>query len=148
VEQGAKEAERIGFPLAVKAAFGGGGKGMRVVHDPAEVGDALERSAREAQAYFGRPRCTWSGTSRWPTTSRPRSSPTRTATCPFLGERDCSLQRRYQKLVEETPSPVVDEDLRNRIGEAALAIAKEAGYVNAGTVEFLVERAGRSTSWR
>src|SRR5207247_10577593 len=62
--------------------------------------------------------------------------------CSFLGERDCSLQRRYQKLVEETPSPVVDEQLRTRIGEAALAIAQAAGYQNAGTVEFLVDQEG------
>jgi acetyl-CoA/propionyl-CoA carboxylase biotin carboxyl carrier protein len=142
VEQGAKEAERIGFPLAVKAAFGGGGKGMRVVHDPTEVGDALERAAREAGAYFGRPEVYLERYIEVAHHVEAQILADAHGNVSFLGERDCSLQRRYQKLVEETPSPVVDDDLRGRIAEAALAIAKEAGYVNAGTVEFLVERDG------
>ena len=142
VEQGLKEAERIGFPLAVKAAFGGGGKGMRVVHDPKDVGDALERAAREAGAYFGRPEVYLERYIEVAHHVEAQILADSHGNVSFLGERDCSLQRRYQKLVEETPSPVVDDDLRGRIAEAALAIAKEAGYVNAGTVEFLVERDG------
>jgi acetyl-CoA/propionyl-CoA carboxylase, biotin carboxylase, biotin carboxyl carrier protein len=142
VEQGMKEAERIGFPLAVKAAFGGGGKGMRVVHQPSEVGDALERSAREAGAYFGRPEVYLERYIEVAHHVEAQILADAHGNVSFLGERDCSLQRRYQKLVEETPSPVVDDELRGRIAEAALAIAKEAGYVNAGTVEFLVERDG------
>jgi acetyl-CoA/propionyl-CoA carboxylase biotin carboxyl carrier protein len=142
VEQGREEAGRIGFPLAVKAAFGGGGKGMHVVHDPAEVGDALERAAREAGAYFGRPEVYLERYLEVAHHVEAQILADAHGNVSFLGERDCSLQRRYQKLVEETPSPVVDDELRGRIAEAALAIAKEAGYVNAGTVEFLVERDG------
>jgi acetyl-CoA/propionyl-CoA/long-chain acyl-CoA carboxylase, biotin carboxylase, biotin carboxyl carrier protein len=142
VEQGRREAERIGFPLAVKAAFGGGGKGMRVVHDQSEVEDALERAAREAGAYFGRPEVYLERYIEVAHHVEAQILADAHGNVSFLGERDCSLQRRYQKLVEETPSPVVDDDLRARIAEAALAIAKEAGYVNAGTVEFLVSRDG------
>ncbi|MGH2724698.1 MAG: acetyl/propionyl/methylcrotonyl-CoA carboxylase subunit alpha [Actinomycetota bacterium] len=135
-------AEGVGFPLAVKAAHGGGGRGMHLVADAAQLADAVERSAREAKAYFGRPEV-------YLERYLPRAhhveaqiiADTR-GNFSFLGERDCSLQRRYQKLVEESPSPVVNADLRARIGEAALALAKEAGYVNAGTVEFLVEDDG------
>jgi acetyl-CoA/propionyl-CoA carboxylase biotin carboxyl carrier protein len=142
VEQGAKEAERIGFPLAVKAAFGGGGKGMRVVHEPSQVGDALERAAREAGAYFGRPEVYLERYIETAHHVEAQILADAHGNVSFLGERDCSLQRRYQKLVEETPSPVVNDELRGRIAEAALAIAKEAAYTNAGTVEFLVERDG------
>jgi acetyl-CoA/propionyl-CoA carboxylase biotin carboxyl carrier protein len=115
---------------------------MRVVHDPKDVGEALERSAREAQAYFGRPEVYLERYIEVAHHVEAQILADAHGNVSFLGERDCSLQRRYQKLVEETPSPVVDEELRGRIGEAALAIAKEAGYVNAGTVEFLVERDG------
>ncbi|HEX9377316.1 MAG TPA: biotin carboxylase N-terminal domain-containing protein [Actinomycetota bacterium] len=142
VAKGTEEAGRIGFPLAVKAAFGGGGKGMRVVSDPGELAEALERSAREAGAYFGRPEVYLERYIERAHHVEAQILADGHGNVSFLGERDCSLQRRYQKLVEETPSPIVDDDLRSRIGEAALAIAKEAGYVNAGTVEFLVERDG------
>jgi len=137
-----KAAERIGFPLAVKAAHGGGGRGMHLVSEPGELEDAVERSAREAQAYFGRPEVYLERyIARAHHVEAQIIADTR-GNFSFLGERDCSLQRRYQKLVEESPSPVVDADLRARIGEAALAVAKEAGYTNAGTVEFLVEDDG------
>jgi acetyl-CoA/propionyl-CoA carboxylase biotin carboxyl carrier protein len=141
-EDAAAEAERIGFPLAVKAAFGGGGKGMHVVATADELAEALERAAREAGSYFGRPEVYLERyIERSHHVEAQIVADTRGNTS-FLGERDCSLQRRYQKLVEETPSPVVDPDLRSRIGEAALALAKEAGYTNAGTVEFLVDEEG------
>src|SRR5436190_17195262 len=142
VESANGEARRIGFPLAVKAAFGGGGKGMRVVSSGDELGDALERAAREAGAYFGRPEVYLE---RYIERARHVEAQVLADTrgnVSFLGERDCSLQRRYQKLVEESPSPVVDAELRARIGEAALALAKEAGYQNAGTVEFIVDDDG------
>ncbi|MGH9284040.1 MAG: biotin carboxylase N-terminal domain-containing protein, partial [Acidimicrobiales bacterium] len=117
-------AGRIGFPLAVKAAHGGGGRGMHLVSDPGELQDAVERSAREAQAYFGRPEVYLERyIARAHHVEAQIIADTR-GNFSFLGERDCSLQRRYQKLVEESPSPVVDADLRARIGEAALAIAK------------------------
>jgi acetyl-CoA/propionyl-CoA carboxylase biotin carboxyl carrier protein len=135
-------AERVGFPLAVKAAHGGGGRGMHLVEGPADLEDAVQRSAREAKAYFGRPEVYLE---RYITRAHHVEAQILAdghGSFSFLGERDCTLQRRYQKLVEESPSPIVDRDLRTRIGEAALAVAKEAGYVNAGTVEFLVEDDG------
>jgi acetyl-CoA/propionyl-CoA carboxylase biotin carboxyl carrier protein len=138
-EEALKIAGRIGFPLAVKAAFGGGGRGMQLVEDPDRLREAVERSAREAQSYFGRPEVYLE---RYMTRAHHVEAQIIADTrgnFSFLGERDCTLQRRYQKLVEESPSPLVDADLRTRIGEAALAVAKEAGYVNAGTVEFLVD---------
>jgi acetyl-CoA/propionyl-CoA/long-chain acyl-CoA carboxylase, biotin carboxylase, biotin carboxyl carrier protein len=135
-------AGRIGYPLAVKAAHGGGGRGMHLVEAPDELRDAVERSAREAQAYFGRPEVYLE---RYITRAHHvegQIMADRHGTISFLGERDCTLQRRYQKLVEESPSPVVDRQLRSRIGEAAVAVARVAGYENAGTVEFLVEDDG------
>jgi acetyl-CoA/propionyl-CoA carboxylase biotin carboxyl carrier protein len=136
------EAERIGFPLVVKAAFGGGGKGMHLVGSPAELETAVQRSGREAAAYFGRPEIYLE---RYLTRAHHVEAQIlvdAAGRASFLGERDCSLQRRYQKLVEESPSPVVDERMRTQIGEAAVLIARAAGYVNAGTVEFLVDEDG------
>jgi acetyl-CoA/propionyl-CoA carboxylase biotin carboxyl carrier protein len=135
-------ARRVGFPLAVKAAHGGGGRGMHLVRKPEELREAVERSAREARAYFGRPEVYLE---RYITRAHHVEAQILADShgrFSFLGERDCTIQRRYQKLVEESPSPVVDADLRAHIGEAALAVAKEAGYVGAGTVEFLVEDDG------
>src|SRR6266702_288143 len=118
VQHAAGEAERIGFPVAVKAAFGGGGKGMRVVGGPEELTEALERAAREAGSYFGRPEVYLERYIERSHHVEAQILADTRGNVSFLGERDCSLQRRYQKLVEETPSPVVDADLRSRIGEA------------------------------
>jgi acetyl-CoA/propionyl-CoA carboxylase, biotin carboxylase, biotin carboxyl carrier protein len=137
-EDAPRAAERVGFPLVVKAAFGGGGKGMRLVNQPDELEAAVTRSAREAQAYFGRPEVFLE---RYISTAHHVEAQILAddhGNVVLFGERDCSLQRRNQKLVEESPSPVVDGDLRARIGEAATAIARAAGYRNAGTVEFLL----------
>ena len=141
-EQAHAEADRVGFPIVVKAAFGGGGKGMHLVETPEELTAAVERSSREADAYFGRPEVYLE---RYITRAHHVEAQIvadKHGHVSFLGERDCSLQRRYQKLVEESPSPVVDDQLRERIGQAAVAIAGAAGYVNAGTVEFLVGEDG------
>jgi acetyl-CoA/propionyl-CoA carboxylase biotin carboxyl carrier protein len=142
VDEAASEADRIGFPIAAKAAFGGGGKGMRVVASAAELREALERAAREAEAYFGRPEVYLERYIERAHHVEAQVLADRHGNVSFLGERDCSLQRRYQKLVEETPSPVVDEGLRARIGEAAVALARQSGYENAGTVEFVVDDRG------
>ncbi len=142
IKHAKRQAERIGFPLFVKAAFGGGGKGMRVVRSPDDLEDALKRAAREAQAYFGRPEVFLERYIDRAHHVEAQILADTHGNVFFLGERDCSLQRRHQKLVEETPSPVVDSDLRSRIGEAAMALAKEAGYVNAGTVECIVDEDG------
>ena len=135
-------AGRVGFPLAVKAAHGGGGRGMHLVDGPEDLADAVERSAREAKAYFGRPEVYLERYIARAHHVEAQVIADTHGNVSFLGERDCTLQRRYQKLVEESPSPVVDAKLRTRIGEAALAVAAKAGYVNAGTVEFLVEDDG------
>jgi acetyl-CoA/propionyl-CoA carboxylase biotin carboxyl carrier protein len=138
-EEARREAERIGFPIAVKAAYGGGGRGMHVVNDPADLDEAVARSAREAQAYFGRPEVYLERYVERGHHVEAQVIADRHGNASFLGERDCTLQRRYQKLVEESPSPIVNEDLRRRIAESALALVKEVGYQNAGTVEFLVD---------
>ncbi len=142
IEDAPRAAERIGFPVLVKAAFGGGGRGMHVVRKPEELENALSRSAREAQAYFGRPEVFLERYIDRAHHVEAQILADQHGNVSFLGERDCSVQRRHQKLIEETPSPVVDAELRSRIGEAAMALAKEAGYVNAGTVECIVDEEG------
>ena len=134
-----KAAEKIGWPVLIKAAAGGGGKGMRVVHAPEELPMALDSAIREAGSAFGdstvylekylpRPRhvefqifCDQHGHA------------------VHLGERECSVQRRHQKIIEESPSPALTPELRTRMGEAAVKVVQAAGYVNAGTVEFLLD---------
>jgi acetyl-CoA/propionyl-CoA carboxylase biotin carboxyl carrier protein len=136
------QAERIGFPLVVKAAFGGGGKGMHVVRSAENLEEALRRAAREAKSYFGRPEVFLERYVERAHHVEAQIVGDLHGSVWFLGERDCSVQRRHQKLIEETPSPVVDEALRTRIGEAAVALARASGYVNAGTVEFIVDEDG------
>jgi acetyl-CoA/propionyl-CoA carboxylase biotin carboxyl carrier protein len=137
-----KQAERIGFPLLVKAAFGGGGKGMHVVRDAAHLEESLKRAAREAESYFGRPEVFLE---RYVDRSRHVEAQVIADTHGnvfFLGERDCSVQRRHQKLIEETPSPVMTEAMRTRFAEAAIALTRGSSYVNAGTIECIVDEDG------
>ena len=142
VRQAKKQAQRIGFPLIVKAAFGGGGKGMHVVRSAETLEEALRRAAREALSYFGRAEVFLERYVERAHHVEAQILADTHGTITFLGERDCSVQRRHQKLIEETPSPVVDEELRGKIGEAAVALARESGYVNAGTVECIVDEDG------
>jgi acetyl/propionyl-CoA carboxylase alpha subunit len=131
---GTGEPDEIGFPLVVKATAGGGGRGMRVVRTPGELDEALEASRREAKAAFGDDRVFCE---RY--VERPRHVEVQLLGDVPLGERDCSIQRRHQKVLEESPSPAVDDALRAAISDAAAAFARAIGYENAGTAEFMVD---------
>jgi len=142
VRQAKRQAERIGFPLLVKAAFGGGGKGMHVVRDADHLEEALRRGTREARSYFGRPEVFLERYVDHAHHVEAQIIADQHGNVSFLGERDCSVQRRHQKLIEETPSPVMDERMRTRFAEAALSLVRESGYVNAGTIECIVDEDG------
>jgi 3-methylcrotonyl-CoA carboxylase alpha subunit len=136
------EARRIGFPVLVKASAGGGGKGMRVVASEAEFADQLAGAKREAASAFGDDRVLLEKY-----LTRPRHVEIQVFAdgqggCVYLFERDCSIQRRHQKVVEEAPAPGLDPDTRRRMGEAAVAAARAIGYEGAGTVEFLLDEDG------
>jgi acetyl/propionyl-CoA carboxylase alpha subunit len=133
-----RAARRLGTPLLVKAAAGGGGRGMRAVDDLGDLEQALESARREAEAAFGDDRVYLERRLAGARHVEVQVLADAHGACIHLGERDCSLQRRHQKIVEESPSPVVGDDLRDALGEAAVAIATAAGYRGAGTVEFLV----------
>ena len=134
----AAAAADVGFPLMVKATAGGGGKGMRVVREAEELRDALAAARREAKAAFGDDDMLME---RYVTTPRHIEIQVFADThgnVVHLGERECSLQRRHQKVIEECPSPLLDDDMRSRMGAAAVEAARAVGYVGAGTVEFIV----------
>ena len=136
-------AQRVGFPLLVKPAAGGGGKGMRTVREASSLPDALASARREAQAAFGDDRLILERLLEGPRHIEIQVLFDRHGTGIHLGERDCSIQRRHQKVLEETPSTAVDTDLRSRMGEAALSLAAAVGYASAGTCEFLLDDRGR-----
>ncbi|WP_323022001.1 acetyl/propionyl/methylcrotonyl-CoA carboxylase subunit alpha [Pararhodobacter sp.] len=136
---GPEAAKAIGVPLMVKAAMGGGGKGMRLVTDLAELPEALDRAASEALKSFGDGSLIVEKALLNPRHVEVQVFGDRHGNVVHLGERDCSIQRRHQKVVEEAPSPAVDAALRERMGAAAVALARACGYVGAGTVEFLLE---------
>jgi len=134
----AEEAERVGYPLLVKASAGGGGKGMRPVESAAELEDAVAGARREAESAFGDATVFLERLLVKPRHIEIQLLADTHGTTVSLGERECSIQRRHQKVVEEAPSIAVDEDLRDRLGAAAVAAAEAVGYVGAGTVEFLL----------
>jgi len=141
-EAAVTEADRIGYPVLVKASAGGGGKGMRIAGDAAALREAFDRASSEALAAFGDGRVF---VERF--IERPRHIEVQVLAdahggIVHLGERECSIQRRYQKVVEECPSPFVDEDMRRAMGETAVALAREVGYVSAGTVELIADADG------
>jgi acetyl-CoA carboxylase biotin carboxylase subunit len=130
----------IGYPILLKAVGGGGGKGMRVVHGPDDVGEAFARASSEGKAFFADERVYAEKLVVKPRHIEVQVLADRTGRCVHFGERECSLQRRHQKVFEECPSPVVDATLRSRLGEAALKVVDAAGYRSAGTVEFLLDQ--------
>lgn len=133
------EAYRIGYPVLIKAAAGGGGKGMRIVNDPEGLGAALSTAASEAGSAFGDRRVYIEKYIPRPRHIEVQILGDSHGNVIHLGERECSIQRRHQKVIEESPSVIVDDAMRAEMGAAAVALAKEAGYVGAGTVEFLVD---------
>ena len=136
------EARRIGFPVMVKAAAGGGGRGMRLVREEPELASALKSARSEAKSAFGNDTLLLERAVIEPRHVEIQVFGDTHGNVVHLGERDCSIQRRHQKVVEETPSPAVDAGLRERMGGAAVKAARSIGYVGAGTVEFLLDVSG------
>lgn len=134
-------AAQIGYPVMLKAAAGGGGKGMRAVFSKDELGAAFDAAGSEAERAFGSSEVYLEKLIERPRHIEIQILADEHGNCVSLGERECSVQRRHQKVIEEAPSAVVSDDLRRRMGEAAVRLAKSAGYTNAGTVEFLVDAA-------
>ncbi|MFK7740933.1 MAG: acetyl-CoA carboxylase biotin carboxylase subunit [Planctomycetota bacterium] len=135
-----KVAREIGFPVLIKAAAGGGGRGMRVAHNEPSLVTGFHSARTEAETAFNNPTVYIEKFIDKPRHVEIQIIADTHGNVVHLGERDCSLQRRHQKLVEESPCPVLDEDTRARMGEAAVRLAKVAGYYSAGTVEFLLDK--------
>lgn len=138
----AQQAEHVGFPLMIKAAHGGGGKGMRIVHSADAFAAALASCQREAQGAFGKDRVLLERYIEQPRHIEMQIFADNHGHVIHLGERECSAQRRYQKVLEESPSPFLDETMRRQMGEAAVLAARAIDYRNAGTVEFIVSADG------
>src|SRR5580698_6700586 len=138
-EEAEKVAARIGYPVMLKAAAGGGGKGMRLVHAREQLKSSLEAARSEAERSFDDSEVYIEKAIVNPRHIEMQVLADEHGNTVYLGERECSLQRRHQKVLEEAPSPIVDPDLRRRMGEVAVRVAQTANYTNAGTVEFLVD---------
>jgi acetyl-CoA carboxylase biotin carboxylase subunit len=140
-EQEALElARKVGYPVIIKATAGGGGRGMRVAHTDPSLVNGFQTASQEAAAAFGNPVVYLEKYVEEPRHVEIQILADTHGNCIHLGERDCSVQRRHQKLVEESPSPVLTPELRAEMGAAAVACARQAGYVNAGTVEFIFDK--------
>ncbi len=139
-----KQAEMIGFPILIKATAGGGGKGMRVVKSKKDFEESVKRASSEAKSAFGDGRVFIEKYLERPRHIEIQILCDNHGNCIHLGERECSIQRRHQKLIEESPSPIMTDNLRQQMGEAAVNIAKRSKYVGAGTVEFMYDEKRKS----
>lgn len=142
VMEGAEMADRIGYPVIIKAALGGGGKGMRTAYSPEEFEQSFQTAKKEAQMAFGDGTMYIEHYVENPRHIEFQILADHYGNVIHLGERDCSIQRNHQKMIEESPSVALSEELREKMGEAAVKAAKAAGYVNAGTIEFLLDKNG------
>lgn len=140
VQQASEVGTKIGYPVMLKAAAGGGGKGMRRVNTPEELEPAWQTARSEAQRAFGSDEVYIEKLVLNPRHIEMQVLADEHGNVVYLGERECSIQRRHQKVMEEAPSPIVDDAMRRRMGEVAVRVAQAAGYTNAGTVEFLVDK--------
>lgn len=140
LEEGLKLAEKIGYPLLIKAVSGGGGKGIRFVHNPEEFKKCFGQAQTEAKVNFNNPDVYLEKMIIKPRHVEVQVLADKHGNCVYLGERDCTIQRRRQKLIEETPSPICSEKMRKELGECAVRLAKSVGYTSAGTVEFLIDQ--------
>ena len=141
-EKALEGARQLGFPVMIKAASGGGGRGIRVVHSEASFRTSFSMAQSEASSAFNNPEVYVEKFIESPRHVEIQIMGDNDGNIIHLGERDCSIQRRYQKLIEEAPSPAVGSELRKKMGKAAVSLAREAGYVNAGTVEYLLDKEG------
>jgi acetyl-CoA carboxylase biotin carboxylase subunit len=141
--EGIEICKRIGFPVLLKAAAGGGGKGMRVVRSEDGFQTAFRTAQSEAKTAFGDDRVYIEKYLTGPRHIEMQIIGDTHGNVVYLGERECSIQRRHQKVIEESPSPAVNDHLRQELGEAAVRLAKESGYANAGTMEFLLDDEGK-----
>lgn len=141
-KEAAQVAAKIGFPVIVKAVAGGGGRGMRVVHNSASLAKAFNTARTEAERAFGNSAVYIEKFIENPRHIEVQILADSRGKVVHLGERDCSIQRRHQKLIEEAPSPIIEPDTRKKMGRAAIRAAEAVGYVNAGTVEFIVDPGG------
>ena len=138
IDEVRRAADEVGFPVALKAVAGGGGKGLRMVAEPAQLEASFRQAMSEAGAAFGDASVYLERAIQRPRHVEVQILADQHGECVWLGERDCSIQRRHQKVLEESPSPAVGPELRAQMGEVAVRAAKAAGYTNAGTVEFLL----------
>ncbi|KQL49528.1 acetyl-CoA carboxylase biotin carboxylase subunit [Brevibacillus choshinensis] len=143
IDEALAVAAQIGYPVIVKATAGGGGRGMRLAHDEQELSKAIQQAQKEAEAAFGNAGVYLEKYVEEPRHVEIQIMGDKHGHAVYLGERDCSIQRRHQKLVEEAPSPALDSELREKMGQAAVAAAKAVSYHGAGTVEFLLDKHGQ-----
>jgi acetyl-CoA carboxylase biotin carboxylase subunit len=139
-EEAFESAQQVGYPVIVKAAGGGGGRGMRIARDKNELSQAIQMASGEARVAFGNPNLYLEKYIDKPRHIEIQILGDHFGNYVYLGERECSIQKRYQKLIEESPSPFVDSILRKQLGETAVMLAASIGYTNAGTMEFLVDQ--------